>query len=321
VDGFRLDAAKHLVEQGTQYESTPQTLAWLRTFQQKLVKHKPDVLTVAEVWSPTSSVSSYVPKSADLAFEFDLAKSIVKAVRDQNEVDLLVELDIATQAFPNGQFASFLTNHDQQRLASAVGADPGVVNADAKVKQAASLLFTAPEIPFVYYGEELGTTGNKPDEQLRLPYPWDGTAQAGFTTGTPFRSPPASSASRNFAAQRKDPKSVWSHYQQLIAARKSLPALSGDFARISTPVEGAAAWTRTKGTQTLVIIHNVTDRPLRVPLTTTRGIPAGKAVVRFGLPSGQQITPPDPSSDGSVTAWVPINEVPPRTSVILELGR
>jgi alpha-amylase len=321
VDGFRLDAAKHLIEVGAQYESTPQTLKWLATFQQKLAAHKPDVMTVAEVWSPTSSASQYVPGAADLAFDFDLAKALTKTVRDQNEVDLLVELDIASRSFPKGQYASFLSNHDQPRIATSVGAEPGSPNADAKLKQAASLLITAPGIPFIYYGEELGTTGAKPDEQLRLPYPWDSSPTAGFTKGVPFRQLPASATQRNYAGQRAEPTSIWSHYQALVQLKRSLPALSGNFQKLSTPINGAAAWIRRDGSQTLVVIHNVTDRLLRIPLSSTNGIVKGKAVVRFGLPTSTPVSEPDPDSEGSVTAWTPIGEIPPRTSVVLELGQ
>ncbi len=321
VDGFRLDAAKHLIEQGSQYESTPQTLAWLETFQRTLVAHKPEVMTVAEVWSPTSAVSRYVPSSADSAFDFDLAKALTKTIRDQNEVDMLVELDIAAQSFPNGQHASFLSNHDQPRVATAIGADVGANNAEVKLKQAASLLITAPGIPFVYYGEELGTTGAKPDEQLRLPYPWDGSPTAGFTTGTPFREPPESAKQRNYATQRADKTSIWNHYRTLIELKRSLPALSGSYQKLSTPTNGAAVWIRRSESQTLVIIHNVTDRPLRVPISSATGVRSGRPIVRFGLPESTSIAAPAPDAQGSVTAWTPIDEIPPRTSVIVELGK
>jgi hypothetical protein len=71
----------------------------------------------------------------------------------------------------------------------------------------------------------------------------------------------------------------------------------------------------------LVVIHNVTDRLLRIPLSSTSGIVKGKAVVRFGLPTSTPVSKPDPDSEGSVTAWTPIGEIPPRTSVVLELGQ
>jgi glycosidase len=264
VDRFRLDAAKHLIEQGSQYESTPQTLKWLATFQRKLAAHKPDVMTIAEVWSPTSSVSQYVPAAADVAFDFDLAKALTRTARDQNEVDLLVELDIASRSFPKGQYASFLSNHDQPRIATAVGADPGSPNADVKLKQAASLLI---------------------------------------------------------AAQRNEPSSIWNHYRSLIELKRSLPALSGSYQKLSTPINGAAAWFRSSTSQTLVIIHNVTDRPLRVPLSSTNGIVKGKAVVRFGLPTSTAVSEPNPDAQGAVTGWTPIEKIPPRTSVVLELGK
>jgi len=38
-------------------------------------------------------------------------------------------------------------------------------------------------VPFVYYGEEIGMTGEKPDEMIRTPMQWSGEAKAGFTTG------------------------------------------------------------------------------------------------------------------------------------------
>jgi glycosidase len=31
---------------------------------------------------------------------------------------------------------------------------------------------TGPGTPYIYYGEEIGMTGNKPDERLRTPMQW-----------------------------------------------------------------------------------------------------------------------------------------------------
>ena len=36
-------------------------------------------------------------------------------------------------------------------------------------------------IPFIYYGEELGMEGKKPDEQLRTPFLW-GSGDSALTT-------------------------------------------------------------------------------------------------------------------------------------------
>jgi alpha-amylase len=320
VDGFRLDAVKHLVERGTQVEGTIETRKWLESFQSQLVKYKPDVMTVAEAWTSTTAVAAYVPKAADTAFDFDLAKAFVKTVRDQSEIDLIVELDTVSKLIANQQYATFLSNHDQTRIATAVGAEDDTARSQQLLKQAASLLLTAPGIPFLYYGEELGMTGAKPDENLRLPMAWDATKAGGFTTGTPFRPIASSSAKRHVAAQRDDPASLLSHYRSLMSLRRSLPALSGSYQKLKTPTTGAVAWIRSDGRQSAVVIHNVTDRPLRVPLSATAGIPRGPVSMAFGLPTTTDVTQPELSPDGSVDGWTPLAEVPARTSVVLRIG-
>ena len=58
-----------------------------------------------------------------------------------------------------------------------------------KGKLAAVLLLTSPGTPYIYYGEEIGMQGEKPDEDIRLPMQWSADANAGFTTGTPWLAP------------------------------------------------------------------------------------------------------------------------------------
>ena len=114
VDGFRLDGLKHIIEDGKQQENTPETLAWARDFQAYINSIKPDAIVVGEVWSNSFTASTYVP-NVDLVFEFDLAAAIVQSARggNPNAVDSLQNR--ATQLYPPGEYATFLTNHDQNR--------------------------------------------------------------------------------------------------------------------------------------------------------------------------------------------------------------
>ena len=84
-------------------------------------------------------------------------------------------------ALPAERWSPFLRNHDQTRTLTELKGDV------AKSRIAATLLLTLPGLPFVYYGEEIGMTGNKPDERLRTPMHWSRESGIGFTKGTAWQ--------------------------------------------------------------------------------------------------------------------------------------
>ena len=108
-------------------------------------------------------------------------------------------IQFALADMPDFNFATFLSNHDQNRVMSVFSG-----NVD-KAKVAASLLLTSPGTPFLYYGEEIGMQGRKPDEDIRLPMQWSGEENAGFSAGKPWRNPGADSPQVNVEAQLNDP--------------------------------------------------------------------------------------------------------------------
>ncbi len=83
VDGFRLDAAKHLIEDGKDAQmNTPETKAWLAGWKDRLDAVAPDAMTVGEVWDPATVAASYVPDSTDLTFDFGFATAIRLALQN-----------------------------------------------------------------------------------------------------------------------------------------------------------------------------------------------------------------------------------------------
>ncbi len=122
VDGFRLDAVRHLIEDGDQLEGTPQTHAGCRAWDDHLDSVEPESLTVGEVWDETSVGAPYVngrrgrPCVRVLAGRGDHRQRHVP-----RPVPLTERLGTVLAAYPPGQFAPFLTNHDQNRVMSQLG--------------------------------------------------------------------------------------------------------------------------------------------------------------------------------------------------------
>jgi glycosidase len=240
ADGFRLDAVRHLVEEGTTYSGTPSTHAWLAGFDDFVDTVDPEALTVGEVWDVTAQTAAYVHgDEVDLTFQFDLASGILASVQQGKPMGTSEELAALLAAYPAGQFATFLTNHDQPRVATALFKDPG------GHKLAATTLLTMPGVPFIYYGEEIGMTGDKPDELIRTPMQWSGEANAGFTSGAPWQPANRGFEQLNVAAQDADPASLLNHYRRLIHLRNDHPALlRGGFIPVESSCDSTLGFLR-----------------------------------------------------------------------------
>lgn len=129
---------------------------------------------------------------------------------------------------------TFLSSHDTPRFLHRAGEDPG------RLRQAAFFQLTAPGVPIVYYGDELGMTGAG-DPDCRRPMRWDLV---------------------------KD-NSLLAYYRRLIHLRSSLPALAlGDFRTVRAADDGLYAYLRTGETPVLcALCTSEADfvTPLRLP--------------------------------------------------------
>ncbi len=113
----------------------------------------------------------------------------------------------------------------------------------------------------IYYGEEIGMTGDKPDERLRTPMQWSGTS-AGFTSGRPWETAQADSLTVNVVAEDHAPNSLLSLYRQLIHQRASNPALrDGELIPVETGSESVLAYIRKAGSRTVLVVANLGTTP------------------------------------------------------------
>jgi alpha-amylase len=318
VDGFRLDAIKFLVEgeKGRRPHHMPETHAALREWAAHVRRVKPGAFTVGEVWDPVDSLLPYYPDQLDSYFTFDLADSILAAVRRGSAGGLLAPVLRLQRELPAGRWSPFLRNHDQRRTMTELGGDV------AGARLAAAMLLTMPGIPFLYYGEELGMAADKPDERIRTPMHWTRGRHAGFSTALPWEPLQPDSLTANVEVQEADTASLLALHRRLVHLRAAHPALAGGrLVPVRTSSDAVAAWIRRDGDRAALVLLNLGAVPLRgVALSADAGaLPRGRTVARrlLGDRDGAPLTV---GRNGSFSRWVPLPVLDAKSIHILELA-
>lgn len=256
IDGFRLDAAQHIYELNEHHKS----IAWWEEFRKGVEYVKKDVYLVGEIVNADSIVTGYF-SGLKANFHFDLGKQILTLLKEEKAPSNFIER-LSTSITQHKSKRSdcidaiFLTNHDQDRIMSELSGN------EAKARLAATILLTLPGQPFLYYGEEIGMLGKKPDEAIREPIRWTDNSKDSFTTRWEklrFNI----DEKHSVESQINNKLSLYHQYKELIALRHSSEDLRiGTIQSISIH-EQALAYTRGK----LLIVHNLgsTSISLNIP--------------------------------------------------------
>ncbi|HMC55543.1 MAG TPA: alpha-amylase family glycosyl hydrolase [Gemmatimonadaceae bacterium] len=315
VDGFRLDAVPYLVEAGTQLAGSKGTHDVLREYGAYVRRIAPQSFTVGEVWDSVGAMLPYYPDQLDSYFAFALSDALVNAVRSGSARGMLDGYLRLQSLLPADRWSPFLRNHDQTRTMTELRGDV------AGAKVAATLLLTLPGLPFVYYGEEIGMTGDKPDERLRTPMQWSASAAAGFSSGKPWETLQGDSLSANVEAQNGDPGSLLNVYRALIQVRTSSDLVaSGRLVPLAATSPAVTAYARKLGDRVAVVVANLSDGPLvLVQLSSAPGLlRAGRYAAR-PLVGGRSLATVSVGRDGAIRAWVPMTGLPPKQAFVVEL--
>lgn len=293
VDGFRLDAAKYLAEvDSTILEDAPGTFEFWQSYNQHIKSINPESFTVGEVWSPINKVIPYVNDSTlDYCFEFNIAYSIANSVNGRNKEFVTNAVEDAMLNYPYLQFGTFLTNHDMDRVMSVFQ------NNVAKNKIAADLYLTLPGIPYLYYGEEIGMLGVKPDPDIRTPMQWDDSFYAGFSNAVPYKAVNPDYTWKNVAAQTNDASSLLNHYRDLITIRNTQSVLKrGDITFLETNSTQVVAYLRAYQNEQILVVTNLGTNNLAPVLlkVPSSKLPSGPFVfhdLRLGTDLQIQVNP------------------------------
>jgi glycosidase len=315
VDGFRLDAVPYLVEEGTVLSGAPGTHAVLHEFGSHVRAVRPGSFTVGEVWDSVGAMLPYYPDQLDSYFAFELADALVNALNNGSAEGMLNGYLRLQREVPSGSWSPFLRNHDQTRTLTALRGDR------AKAAAAVTLLLTLPGIPFLYYGEEIGMSGDKPDERLRTPMQWSGAAHGGFTTGTPWEALQPDSATVTVAAQDGNPNSLLNLHRRLIHLRASNPALAtGLLVPLTTNRPQVAAYLRRQGRNAVLVVANLGSTPVSsVALTSAEGALRAGAYAPRSLLQNAFAAQLRVDADGRVNGYAPGSTLAPYQVRVFDL--
>lgn len=179
-----------------------------------------------------------------------------------------------------------LGDQDRPRIASRIGID--------QARVAAVLLLTLRGTPALYYGDEIGMTNienpdvRDPDGQ-RTPMQWDGSANSGFTRGTPWLPVDDDYPVVNVEAQSADPVSMLQLYRRLTQLRRRSDALARGEYKPLTVTADLVAFTREFGGECLLIALNLGAEPLAVSFSQAGG-PRATVLVSTHLDRSEDIT-------------------------------
>ena len=315
IDGFRLDAVRYLAEDDKLADSDANH-AFLEEWGEYYRSIAPQAFTVGEAWTDNANVKEYIQtdEELDAAFNFDLSTAIIKSINESSNTSVRFLLQTTGRDFPQQDNANFLTNHDMPRVMNQLGQDV------EKAKAAAGVLLTAPGIPFIYYGEEIGMLGMKPDELIRTPMQWSDEEAAGFTEGAPWEAINADYPDVNVEAQAGDRLSLLEHYRSLIELRNARPALRiGETYVAESASSKLVSYIRASEEEILLVVINIDDAPVtEYELELSTGELSG-SYSAISLLDNTDIESVQASASGGFEAYTPISEFPPYAVFVIEL--
>lgn len=249
IDGFRLDAAKWI------HNEKEKNIEFWNRFQEYVHSINEEAVLVGEVWDAPYNICEYAGV-LDSFFDFNLGGTLTNAINSRTLSNVVYTYQSIEEMYKeedeNFVLAPFLSNHDQTRMMNVFGEDLN------KMKVAATIYLTLPGTPYIYYGEELGMTGTKPDEHIREPFIWSSTDESQNTTWIESTNDKERVALNK---QLEDEDSLYRWYKGLINLRNRYKALSiGGMEEVDTPHSKVFAMKRMYEEEEIYVLASLSDQ-------------------------------------------------------------
>jgi glycosidase len=274
VDGFRLDAVKHIYHNETSTDN-PQFLHKFYTDMNQYYQSKgktDDLYMVGEVLSEASTVAPYyagLPALFEFSFWYRLSWAINNQTGCYFAKDILGYQDLYAKYRASYIEPTKLSNHDEERTGTTLS------KSTDKEKLAACVLLTAGGSPYIYYGEELGLYGNQTngDEYVRGPMLWGDNSVTSYTDKIDKT---VAQNIHSVPEQQADANSLLNVYLQFTQLRNTYPALAqgtmskhATYNDSNTADKAVGAWYMTKDSQKMLVVHNFGAAQSTLTLTDT----------------------------------------------------
>lgn len=284
IDGFRLDAVKHIYHNAYNDENP----TFLKKFYDRMNESyharggEGDFYMVGEMLDDAANVAPYykgLPALFEFSFWYRLRWALQNGIGRYFVKDILEYQPAYRQYRTDYIEATKLSNHDEDRAASELG------RVEGRLRVAAAVLLTAQGEPYIYQGEELGYWGTKSngDEYVRTPILWDRAGRelaSGSLSGKVDRQMLTESIS--VEAQAGEENSLLNLYRTFARLRNTYPALA-EGAMTKHPVynennadgEAVAVWYREKDGERMFVAHNFGDQTRTLTLDDHLGKAVG----------------------------------------------
>ncbi|MCQ2913730.1 MAG: alpha-amylase family glycosyl hydrolase [Alphaproteobacteria bacterium] len=250
VDGFRMDAAKHMFINGPGQENQyhqPENFKFYKKLRQHLNnKYGKDKVLLAEVLPIPSNIEYILPNRE--MFDAMVDHSMIEHMYKEDVFDLKQSLKpkifhnyydnpIEFMKIPLKDRVAYLTDHDITRMS-----DRSYTGKDEDLKLIAANTLLSPAHVKIFAGEELGAKGveGNPDDisewknsSLSV-FCWEEGELSGFTKAKSTIMPTCKNAkTHNMVKQDKDPNSILNTYRDLLRVKNAYPELFYSGTRIS----------------------------------------------------------------------------------------
>ena len=245
IDGFRMDAAKWI------FMETDKNVAFWKDFNSYIKSVNKDSILVGEVWDEPENMLPYT-EGVDSFFEFSIGDNISDGINGNSISEFPDEYNKVANLYKdaNSEFvmAPFLRNHDQARVIDSF-------KDKFQMKMASVMYLTLPGTPYIYYGEEIGMSGGKPDERIREPFVWDSSDMSKNTSWEMILSTDTLKVAIN--VEEADKNSLLNFYKDILKVRNNYPSLRyGEVKSVKTDDNNIMAMERSyKDEITYVLIN------------------------------------------------------------------